>query len=496
MNRIALITLFSLSTLLALQAQNPQNFCGTPPGKSAWLQKYQQHPEQFLSNRSQADFYIPLTIHIVGTSEGEGYYSLNNLYQSLCTLNDDFAASNIQFYIKGDINYINNDNYYDHDFSQGGQMMSLYNVGQTVNCYFVDSPAGNCGYYSPSRDAVAMSKGCSGPESHTWAHELGHFFSLPHTFSGWEGRDYEEFDETPLFLDNGREVEFLDGSNCDSAGDGFCDTPADYLSFRWGCNGEGLSNIVQNDPIDSTFRSDGTFIMSYASDGCSERFSEEQMTAMRANIVSERPALLSNPPAPVLITDMAEAVFPLNEAFIGEASSVTLEWTEVPGAEWYSVTIGIQIPDSDNTVQTQNFLTTGNSVFVEGLFPLRTYRWTVRTYNRYDGCAPASAPLVFTLDEEDLTSSTEAEQALGLEVFPQPVGNGQTVNVVWHLAEAEATQITLYNATGQLIQQQSFAQSSGRQQIQWPTTGLAPGLYLLDLRTASGERTFRKLIVE
>lgn len=495
MNRFVLGSLLALLVSFAGSAQTTSSYCGTPPGKSEWLQQYQQQLTP-VAARSNDFLYIPLTIHIVGTSEGEGYYGLDQLYPSLCTLNEDFADSDIQFYINGEINYIDNDDYYEHNFSQGSQMMHIYNKPNTVNCYFVDSPAGNCGYYSPWRDAVAISNGCAAPDSHTWAHELGHFFSLPHTFSGWEGTDYEANMEVPFFLDNGGEVELKDGSNCAEAGDGFCDTPADYLSFRWGCNGEGQSNVLQRDPTDSTFRSDGTFIMSYARDGCSERFSEEQIMAMRANILSQRPNLYANPPEPVWLDAPPVAIAPINGDSIGASASAVLEWEPLDGAALYTVVISRHFPGVEVLLQAQYFQTTATSVLVDGLQPSGSYRWTVKAYNRYDGCALASEPAIFSLADPVFTNTAEAAEAFQLKVYPQPAADGGPITVEWHLAEAETVQLWLRSAAGQSIRQQRLPGLAGRQRAQLGTAGLSAGLYLLEIRTSSGLRAYRKVVVQ
>ena len=70
-----------------------------------------------------------------------------------------------------------------------------------------------------NKDTIAPICGLGG--NHIWlsclpafAHELGHFFGLPHTFEG-EGE------------------ELVDGSNCETHGDKICDTPADpHIQFE------------------------------------------------------------------------------------------------------------------------------------------------------------------------------------------------------------------------------------------------------------------------
>mgnify|MGYP000043822657 FL=1 len=54
-------------------------------------------------------------------------------------------------------------------------------------------------------------------------------------------------------------VEKVDGSNCEYAADGFCDTPPDYLAYRWTCNqSTGTSFGTMLDPNGESFKSDAT----------------------------------------------------------------------------------------------------------------------------------------------------------------------------------------------------------------------------------------------
>ncbi|MEM9992373.1 MAG: metalloprotease, partial [Bacteroidota bacterium] len=291
--------------------------CGTVTGRSAWLKKYQQHPERFAKNDTTL-FQIPLTIHNIGTNVGTGYFKNNALLDALCTLDKDFAPVDMNFYLENPIRRIPNSDYYTHDdILEGADMMFANNLAHTLNCYFVSDPAGNCGYNLPYA-GIAMNKSCAKPDDHTFAHEVGHAFKLPHPFLGWEGgigydnsieHDYDDaapervllnytyFKDTlirdTLIIDTVW-VENAARTNCHFAGDGFCDTEADYLNYRWNCNNEGQSSVEQTDPTGEKFTSEASLIMSYSSDECANRFTPEQIAAMRANLLDTKSDWLYN----------------------------------------------------------------------------------------------------------------------------------------------------------------------------------------------------------
>jgi hypothetical protein len=100
---------------------------------------------------------------------------------------------------------------------QWEELQILYHQQNRINVFYVNSieePAGACGYAglgninNVDSNGIVIEKtpGCCGQRTHS--HELGHYFNLEHTFEG-----------------NG--IELADGSNCETAGDGICDTPAD-----------------------------------------------------------------------------------------------------------------------------------------------------------------------------------------------------------------------------------------------------------------------------
>jgi hypothetical protein len=100
------------------------------------------------------------------------------------------------------------------------ELTAKYNVAKRINMYYIDTIVSGkddksiCGFATLGgigivdyTDGVFIKKGCNDPG--TIAHEFGHYFSLLHTFETGFGN------------------ELADGSNCSTAGDLLCDTPAD-----------------------------------------------------------------------------------------------------------------------------------------------------------------------------------------------------------------------------------------------------------------------------
>lgn len=89
------------------------------------------------------------------------------------------------------------------------EVLMKHLVPHRINIFYVTEfpdRAWACGV--GAADGYILMKKANCNSTDVLAHEMGHFFSLPHTFEG-----------------NGPEL--ADGSNCKTAGDRFCDTPAD-----------------------------------------------------------------------------------------------------------------------------------------------------------------------------------------------------------------------------------------------------------------------------
>lgn len=489
MKRIILSSIFAL-LLLGLQAQELAP-CGTLEAPPRWLEEYQQNPMPF--NRSNNDtIYVPLTVHLVGNSDGGGYISIQRMWGAFCTLNQDFRESAIQFYVEGPIRYINNSVYYEHNFTQGSQMMNQNNVPNTLNCYIVNSPAGNCGY-SIYGLGIALAINCTKANDHTWAHELGHQLSLPHPFRGWEGFEHDYSQNAPNFVGN-RPVERVDGSNCAAAGDGFCDTSPDYLNFRWNCTANAQSNVVQRDPDGMEFRSDASLIMGYSLSQCSNRFTPEQMAAMRANLLTERQFLLYNQTPPTPLGDIQlNPITPLDGEMIGNQAFITLEWEPIAGAQEYMVEITF-LP-AFGFVYTRFTTPTNSLVFpASDLIANRVCYWRIRPFNGYDGCTAYSNIRTFQLG--NIVSSREvALQVEDVQILPNPAASGGEATLAFIALEATAVQLSLLDISGRVRWQQRQFAPSGENRLPLSLEGLPAGIYLLRLE-ANGGVVSRRLVVK
>ena len=331
------VLFFSIS--INAQDETLHHYCGTQHIDDEFLDYYFANRDKFYREYSPT-YYIPLAVRLLGDNSGIGYFSFPEVMDAICQLNRDFSSTDLEFFL-GYIDSIPNDEWYNHEeYGPGVEMMRQSNISGMVNSYIVGDPAGNCGYYASQGNAVALKKSCTGPNDHTWAHELGHFFSLPHTFRGWEGIDYEYRTPTSEYSNQVRRtIEKVDDPNCSSAADRFCDTPADYLSFRWGCDSNSMSLAPLKDVNDVDFNADGTLFMSYSLDNCGSRFSWEQVDAMRANIEVRRSNLINLEPQHLQIENQ-EFVgnYPLDSTTIPHRD-ILFDWDDVENADAYYVEV-------------------------------------------------------------------------------------------------------------------------------------------------------------
>ncbi len=457
--------LFVIPLLAGLMAGNAQTqYCGTTQTEEdlQWLRNFQQNYVPGEENRGGTTYYIPMKVHIVGNDEGTGYYNLTHLYTQICELNEHYAPTGFVFYIYGDLDYIDNSDYYEHDWFDGSNMMDENNVNDLLNVYFVADPAGNCGYFSPSDNGVAVAKSCAMPGGTTVAHEFGHFFSLPHTFYGWEWGTPDDNDQ-----------EWVNGANCNSAADGFCDTPPDYLPYRWNCPGP-----LQTDPHGDTFFSDGTFYMSYSNDACTDKFSAEQQAAMIANLLGPRNNMLDFPtPVYVDLTTTADPIVPENNAIGLYPNYTYIEWAPVEGATQYHLQLAYSAGFSAIALDV---VTTNNYFEARELLGDKKYYWRVKPLAPLNTCEPTSLAYSFTTGN---TFSTIAESDMfdHLSIFPNPVTSGNQVNISYRSSESFSGTLAIMDITGKVLVNQQLNVIAGTATIPVNMPAVAQGIYFIKI---------------
>lgn len=256
-----------------------QEVCGFQPSPEqiAHFDRSRSQRQQFNGLRSSTVRWLPIQFHEGIATSGTNatpriYYDLINSH--LAALNQLFAPYNIQFFECAIKKNIANNALFGFDSSEE-PLLSPYETPNVINVYFFQSVSNNgnpvCGYsyLPPSADRVFISKGCT--EQAIFLHEMGHYLGLYHT----HGKT------------NGLTDELVNGSNCLTAGDEICDTPADpnlNTGVMYGCNYIGTGRDANGAP----YQPDPTNLMSYSHVSCKNRFTPQQLNRMAYTVLNDR----------------------------------------------------------------------------------------------------------------------------------------------------------------------------------------------------------------
>ena len=276
-----------LTTLYTFPLRSQVSSCGNDLRQlpDAFLENLPDYSERSFSRRPKGGNpdTIAITIHIIedGTDDPLMYEAIE---KEIAAVNEIFGQAKLFFIPCGPIRIIKGEVAY--NFTTGDQLNEANHVPNTINVYFAERVQSNnggsiCGYSAfpwakrSINRYIMVARPCL-DNGITLAHEFGHFYGLYHTHETYFGEEY------------------VDGSNCVSAGDMICDTSADpnlifaYITeecaYRGGntdSQGKGYNPPVSN-------------IMSYAPPRCKWEFSALQVALIRSIHEKENAYLYQN----------------------------------------------------------------------------------------------------------------------------------------------------------------------------------------------------------
>ncbi len=283
MKKIYFFFLFAFVFLMDQQGIAQYSPCGSTQEhlESVDLVGFQKFKKKYLQSSSQksdsALDYAPIVFHVFHSSDSSLGATDSIIQRDLQAANEAFLVTGIQFYqCDSTIHY-----YDDGLFNSASvrNMNAQYRKDYVINIFYKGGVFYAGAYYGSSdheKQFIVMNSYVERSDK-TLIHELGHFYGLPHTHATTGGNK-----------------ELVNGSNCDVAGDLFCDTPADpillgkvnqnceYTSIQFDENGD------QYDPLTDNH-------MSYSRQTCREQFTLEQIARMVYTHQQKRPYLTCLP---------------------------------------------------------------------------------------------------------------------------------------------------------------------------------------------------------
>ena len=517
MKKIVFLLALAVAGGVEISAQNQGTACGTSFQDQALFEdRLLKNIERVESGQGVSDRgaiqYVPVHFHLVGDANGNGKVKEFKVLDQLCALNAAYAPMDIRFYLSPHpvnntlfnyaINsanvYTNQTSWFTMDVNRHPNALNIYVVDQAATTN--NNPPGvlTLAYYSPTRDWVVSRKDQINGQTNnsTLPHEVGHFFSLQHTFYGWESDSFDATDtgwpKAPTTSPDGVPTERMNGTNCNTAGDKICDTPPDY-NFGLISSTCTYSDGAQ-DPNGTLVDPQENNMMGYFESCASYSFSQSQQNAVLADRASVYRNYLDNnfSPAATDITVPTDLlVAPASAQVVPYYDEVTVEWKAVPGATYYL--LELDIVNAYSTPYSQAFVVkNATSKLLTTLLPNRTYYWRVRPFNEYYTCTESRQRTFKT------TSTSAVRDIAGLsawQISPNPLRNGASATVLVHAEKGFDAALRVYDLAGRMLfQQVETAFAAGETAFELPLSGLENGMYFVVLQNKEGQ-SVRKLSI-
>jgi hypothetical protein len=254
-----------------------QNFCLTPD-TSTNMNVNLSDQMRGLNNNS---YSLKVYFHVIRRKDGTGGQTNVSVRQAFNILNQDFNPHNISFNWDTQIDYIDDDDYFEYT---SVSIFKVNNHEDGIDIYLFDDNAdlkgGRANGIGESGELYVSGTFWKYPynslsTSHVISHEMGHVIFLWHTHHGTQSP-------------NGANhcAELVNGSNSDTCGDYVTDTPSDpNIKFNTDlstCEWLGTGKDANGD----SYNPDEKNLMSYTTPDCMEYFSQKQGERMRNAISS------------------------------------------------------------------------------------------------------------------------------------------------------------------------------------------------------------------
>jgi hypothetical protein len=515
LHSVVFVVMFLMTATISAQVQHQR--CGLKEEDRQIIVEQLLRNKAILASRggalaTRAVIYVPVIFHLVAKTDGTGRMPEAKVMPQLCALNEYFRDQEIQFYLRPaeggnppGINYIDNDGLYSNPTSGAGYTISLQNKkSDAINIYVNNSAAGATAYYQNtfnglrySADWIVSKQSGISSDARVIAHEIGHFFALPHTHNGWDDTPLP-FGTTPApaVSPRGTPTENVTRDNCATAGDFFCDTPADYNGLNASVSGACAGNQNWYDPTGVQLKANNN-VMSYFYNCSTFVFSAQQKAVINVDLTTNpnraylrrnvTPSLLAASAVPTLIAPLDLAVQP-------HYDYVQLSWNPVPNAEGYTIEISpfqtfdfglisIFSPTSNFTVNNA-LIRAGQTLMV----PNRNYYWRIRPFTAYTsvaaGCTQYSANGSFRTGTT--IGTQELEGVKTFSVSPNPIERGQALNIEISMQSSLEATVRLTDIAGKTIRSEKRTFAAGTNRFDWRIEDLSAGMYILSVENAEG----------
>ncbi len=526
---LTIIMSFAYPLSILAQEARPKHFCGLSHDDQEVLYKNMMELRARYGDIIQtrgAVAYVPMVLHLVANNSGVGRVSEPRLLDFIDGLNATYARNGIelQFYIKY-LNYINNTDLFEKPKSfEGVSAANINKRSDAMNIYFCGTIGDGSiqggtelGVYFPTADWIyVLNNEVSNGATPTIEHEIGHFFSLPHTFRGFDDEPFVASVARPCaprtmnFRGDNITTENAartgTDANCSTAGDGFCDTPADYnLGFNWStCNYTG----VAKDPTCVAVDPDEKNLMGYFPTSCTVSFSTMQKNAMINDYTnsSRRQYLRSAPrvPSQIVMTD-ANLIAPAHNSTVSSFTPINLDWSDVPGVtggsfkeSGYILEISTVISFLGNTVRiltaNSNMILNSSNTSSGFLVANKKYYWRVRPYGTYKTGGSFSNYNAFTTGTANAVN--EIQGITDFTVSPNPTAAARQLSIALTTEKSISSVVKIYNMAGQVVINEMKRFDIGYSNQMLDIQGLSKGVYILTIEAENGVLNKKVVVTE